>query len=226
MRRGLVEPGIVVLLREGHLDRHGMKPHDRVLIGGLRRRRHVQRLLDHLQAAISLLPEPEMIGIGQVEREIDFLTGLQGLLKDRLEIRLDRVGQRLDRAIGRFFSLRERAASVRWVCSRTWLSRVTSAGVDVWDGGQFLDVGQQRLDLIAEPRASRSGSGSGPGTERPAPRAGRGRCGRSVGSRRQRGRVPLVQRLVASAIVSGGLREPGPDRAPAGWPAHCDRRGP
>ena len=35
-----------------------------------------------------------------------------------------------------------------------------------------------------------------------------------VGSRRQRGRAPLVQRLVASAIVSGGLREPGPDERP------------
>ena len=152
-----------------------------------------------------------MIGIGQVERQIDFLTGMQGLLKDRLEIGLDRVGQRLDRAIARFLPFRRACRERALGLFENLAQPGDLAGVDVWDGGQFLDVGQQRLDSIADTRrlARTLGLDLALNVERLEPDAGD--AVDHVGCRRQRGRASLVQRLVASAIVSGGLREPGPD---------------
>ena len=88
--RGLLESGRVILLRQGHLHRHGVQAHHRGHARRPRRRGHVKRVVDHLQAAIALLPEPEMVRVGQVDLEVGLLP-LEHLLEDRLQVDVDRL---------------------------------------------------------------------------------------------------------------------------------------
>ena len=97
-RRLLVTAG-VVLFRERHLDGHGMQPHGRDHVRRLGGSGLLQRFLDHLQAAIALLPEPEVIGVAQVDLQVRFLVGAESLFEDPLELDFDSVGQPKDGAV-------------------------------------------------------------------------------------------------------------------------------
>ena len=52
--------------------------------------------IDHFQAAIALLAEPKMVGIGQIGLKVGFVVSGEGELEDRLELGFDRIDQPLD----------------------------------------------------------------------------------------------------------------------------------
>ena len=77
--RRLVEPGRVVLRSPGPSRRpRRAGPSPRSAFAGREAERRLQRLVDHLQAAIALLAEPEVVGIGQVDLQVGLLRLRRG----------------------------------------------------------------------------------------------------------------------------------------------------
>ena len=124
-----------------------MQPHDRDQVRRLGGGGLSQRLVDHLQAAIALLAEPEVIGIAQVDLKIGFLVGAQSFLEDPLELDLDGVGQAKDGTVAAAgllrLALHQHALGLLQNLAEPGHSPRGEFGV----GNELLDVAEQAIDL-------------------------------------------------------------------------------
>ena len=92
----LVEASRIIPARQGHLDGDNMQPHDRLCGSWSRCLGKLERAVDYLEALVSLLTKPKMIGICQISLQVRFSLSGEGEVEDRFEVDFDRLDLPID----------------------------------------------------------------------------------------------------------------------------------